>query len=108
MAMKWGVAPKTLRVPEGHHTIVARIDGYSDAQYAFDIGSEDGDGGGVTLELGGLSRDTIELRDGTSVSGDLLSVTMNEVEVLVGGKKQTFDRNLVKRILLVQRVPTGS
>lgn len=103
-----GPAPKTLQVSEGHHTLAARMDGYTASEYSFDIGPDDGDGGGVTLELGSLSRDTLELRDGTSVSGDLIAVTANDVQILVGGKKQTYERNLVKRILLVQRVPVGS
>jgi hypothetical protein len=61
-------------------------------------------GGTVSFELGGSARDTVELRDGTIIEGDLQSVDFQNVVVQVGGKAQTFDRNQVKRILLVQRM----
>ena len=51
----------------------------------------------------GVSHDTIELRDGTIIEGDVESVDAQNVVVEVGGKAQNLDRNQVKRILLVQR-----
>lgn len=58
------------------------------------------------MELGGLSRDTLELRDGTTVLGDLISITMSNVVVRIDGKDQTYDRNQVKKIMLVERITT--
>ena len=55
------------------------------------------------MELGGISRDTVELRDGTVVLGDVVSVSMTSVIVRTEGKEQTYDRNQVKKILLVER-----
>jgi hypothetical protein len=56
------------------------------------------------VELGGLSRDTIELRDGTVLLGDLISISMKEVVVRVDGKDQTYSRNQIRKIMLVERV----
>jgi hypothetical protein len=55
------------------------------------------------VELGGLSRDTVELRDGSVVLCDVISVSMTQVLVRADGKEQTYDRNLVKKIMLVER-----
>lgn len=60
-------------------------------------------GGNVTYELGGVAHDTVELRDGSSFTGDLHYVDASKVVVLVGGEMKSIDRNVVKRILLVQR-----
>jgi hypothetical protein len=55
------------------------------------------------LGLGALAHDTIEMRDGTTLTGDIESMSASSVVVRVAGKIQSLDRNLVKRILLVQR-----
>ena len=53
--------------------------------------------------MGGVSHDTVELRDGTVIEGDVESLDARNVTVEVGGKAQSLDRNQVKRISLVQR-----
>jgi hypothetical protein len=60
-------------------------------------------GGSITVELGGLSRDTVELRDGTMLLGDVISVSLTSVIVRVDGKEATYDRNRIKKIILVER-----
>ena len=60
-------------------------------------------GGTVTYELGTSLHDTIELRDGTVVNGDLQYVDATTVVVQLGGNPQKFPRNEVKRILLIER-----
>ncbi|MGB6404472.1 MAG: hypothetical protein WBF26_16660, partial [Candidatus Sulfotelmatobacter sp.] len=52
---------------------------------------------------GGLSRDMVELRDGSVVLGDVISMSMTEVLMRVDGREQTYDRNQVKKIMLVER-----
>ena len=47
--------------------------------------------------------DTVELRDGSVISGDLESVSATEVVLRIAGKDAKYDRNQVKRILLVER-----
>jgi len=68
-----------------------------------EIGSDDASGGSVSYELGASAHDTIELRDGTVLSGDLQSISATEVVVRAGGKDLSYDRNQVKRITLVER-----
>jgi ribosome maturation factor RimP len=43
------------------------------------------------------------MRDGKVLQGDVISVTMTSVVVRVDGKDQTFDRNQVQKIILVER-----
>jgi hypothetical protein len=54
-------------------------------------------------ELGGLSTDTVELRDGTIALGDIMSMSMTQVMLRVDGKDQKYDRSQVKKIMLVER-----
>jgi len=54
--------------------------------------------------LGGLSQDTVILRDNTVVAGDVISVNMKEVVVSVAGQQQKIDRNRVAKIMLVERL----
>jgi hypothetical protein len=60
-------------------------------------------GGMVTYELGGLNYDTVELRDGSTITGDVISVDGAQVVVRIGGELKPYERNRVKRILLVER-----
>jgi hypothetical protein len=60
-------------------------------------------GGSVSYELGASAHDTIELRDGSVLSGDVESVSATEVLVTIGGNVQRFSRSQVKRIGLVPR-----
>ena len=46
---------------------------------------------------------TVELRDGTVVNGDVQYIDATSVVVTVGGEGQKFPRNQVKRILLIER-----
>ena len=47
----------------------------------------------------------VELRDGTVINCDLLSMSANDVKIRVGGNVQSLERNKIKRILLVEREP---
>ena len=64
-------------------------------------------GGSVSFELGGLSKDTVELRDGTVVLGDVLAMSMTSVSLRVEGKDVKYDRNQVRKIILVERITTS-
>lgn len=52
-------------------------------------------GGSVSYELGNSSHDTLELRDGTALNCDLVSVIGMEIRVRVAGTIQSLDRNKV-------------
>ena len=98
-----GSTPKIVKVNPGKHVLEFTKQGYNPGKYAFEVGPNDVSGGHVSYELGMSSRDTVELRDGSILNGDLESVSATEVVVLVGGNAQHLNRNQVKRILLVER-----
>lgn len=101
-----GMTPVMIRLAVGSHSLFLAKEGYASGTTPVEITPDDLPGGSITVELGGLSRDTLELRDGTTVLGDVLSVTMTSVVARVDGKDQTYDRNQVKKIILVERVTT--
>jgi hypothetical protein len=102
-----GVTPKEIEVGVGTHLLEFDKEGFNHGKYPLAIGANDVSGGSVSYELGASAHDTIELRDGSVVSGDLLSITATDVTVQVGGIARSFNRNQVKRITLVQREQTG-
>lgn len=99
-----GIAPKVVDFTIGTHLLEFSKDGYAAGSTSLEVGADELPGGSVTLELGGLSQDSIELRDGTTVLGDVMSMTMTTVVVRVEGKDQKYDRNLIKKITLVERI----
>lgn len=98
-----GTTPKIVHVPVGKHILEFSKDGFNPGRFPFEIGPEDASGGSVSFELGTSAHDTIELRDGSVLSGDLVSVSGMDVVIRIAGSDQRFDRNQVKRILFVQR-----
>lgn len=101
-----GITPVTVRFTVGSHQLDLIKEGYAQGSAPLDVTPDELPGGSVTVELGGLSRDTVELRDGTMLLGDVLSMSLTEVVVRADGKDQTYPRNLVKKIMLVERVVT--
>jgi len=87
----------------GTHLLEFDKEGFNHGKYPFAVGPSDVSGGNVSYEMGTSAHDTVELRDGTVLSGDLQSVTADQVVVKVAGTDQTLNRNLVKRIMLVPR-----
>jgi len=71
-----------------------------------EIAPDDTSGGSISYELGASAHDTVELRDGTVLNGDVESVSATEVVVRMGGQDHEYDRNLVKKIMLVEREVT--
>jgi hypothetical protein len=100
-----GTTPKIVQVTVGKHILEFGKEGFNSGTFPFEIGPDDTSGGSVSFELGTSAHDTIELRDGSVLSGDVISVSGTEVVVKVGGGNQSLDRNQVKRILFVQRQP---
>lgn len=98
-----GIAPKALALTVGTHTIEFSKEGYATGRTPVDITADELPGGSITLELGGLSQDTVELRDGTAVLGDVISLSTTSVVVRVNGVDQAYERNRVKKISLVER-----
>jgi hypothetical protein len=100
-----GSTPKLVQVGIGKHMLEFSKEGFNTGHFPLEIGSNDVSGGSVSYELGSAAHDTVELRDGSVLSGDLESVSVAEVVVKVGGGLQHMSRNQVKRIVLVERDP---
>jgi hypothetical protein len=98
-----GSTPATLRLTIGNHVLGFSKEGYASGTTPVEIKADDAPGGSITFELGGLSRDNVELHNGTVLQGDVLSLNMTSIVVRVDGKDQTYDRNQVEKIILVQR-----
>ena len=98
-----GVTPKIIQVAPGKHMLEFSKEGFTTGHFPLEITPDDAPGGSVSYELGTSAHDTIELRDGSVVSGDVESVSTTEVLVRIGGNLQHFSRNQVKRISLVPR-----
>ena len=103
-----GITPKIIDVAIGKHMLFFEKEGVNSGKFPLEISSHDASGGSVSYELGSASHDTIELRDGSVLTGDLVSINGMQVEIRIGGNTQTFDRNQVKRILLTERVPVSN
>ena len=90
----------------GDDPVVAKKTVHVEPGPPLEVTADELPGGSVTVELGGLSRDTVELRDGSTLLGDVISMSMTEVVVRVDGKDQAIDRNQVKKVMLVERMVT--
>jgi hypothetical protein len=101
-----GVTPKLVDFTIGTHTIEFSKEGYATGTTPLEVGADELPGGSVSFELGGTSQDTVELRDGTVVLGDVISMSLTSVEMRVDGKSQKYERNQVKKIMLVERETT--
>jgi hypothetical protein len=98
-----GTTPKVVQVSVGKHLLEFSREGFNPGKFPFEIGPDDASGGSVSFELGTSAHDTVELRDGSVVSGDLVSLSGMEIVIKIGGNDQRLNRNQVKRILLVER-----
>jgi hypothetical protein len=98
-----GTTPKVVDLLVGNHLLEFSKEGYATSSTPLDIKPDEAPGGTITIELGGLSVDTIELRDGSVLQGDVVSVSMSSVLLRIKGVDQSIERNRVKRILLVER-----
>jgi hypothetical protein len=98
-----GITPRLVNVGPGKHTLTFSKEGFKAGDFPLEIGQNDVSGGSVNYELGAASFDSIELRDGSVLNGDLVSVSGMDVEIRVAGGLQHIDRNRIKRIMLVQR-----
>ncbi len=98
-----GFTPIAAQLVPGSHTLIFSKDGYNSGTFPMIVAADQLPGGSVSFELGSAAHDTVELRDGTVVNGDMQYVDATQVVVMVGGSPQKFDRNQVKRISLVER-----
>lgn len=98
-----GTTPKIINVSPGKHLLEFSKEGFNTGHFPLEIAPDAVSGGSVSYELGSSAHDTVELRDGSVISGDVESVSASDVVVRIGGTIQHLDRNTVKRISLVPR-----
>jgi hypothetical protein len=98
-----GTTPKVVKAGPGKHILEFSKEGFNAGKFPLEIGPDDVSGGNISFELGTSAHDTAELRDGSVLTGDLVSVSGMEIIFKVGGTDQRMPRNHVKRILLVER-----
>lgn len=103
-----GTTPKIVQVAVGKHLLEFTREGFNPGRFPFEIGPDDASGGSVSFELGTSAHDTIELRDGSVLTGDVVSVSGMEIVIKIGGSDQRLNRNQVKRILFVEREPIAA
>jgi hypothetical protein len=98
-----GTTPKIVQVSPGKHALTFSKEGFNSGTFPLEITPDDVSGGSVSYELGTSAHDTLELRDGSVLSGDVQSMSATEVLIRIGGTVQHLSRNQVKRIVLIQR-----
>jgi hypothetical protein len=64
-----GTTPKIVQLTTGKHLLEFNKEGFNAGRFPMEISSDDSSGGSVSYELGASAHDTIELRDGTVLSG---------------------------------------
>jgi PEGA domain len=103
-----GVTPALVGIPPGKHTLEFVKEGYTTASTPVEI-NENAMPGSVKVELTPLALDTVVLRDGSVLLGNVSSVTPTSVAMTVKGKAKTLDRSRVARVVFAERKhPNGS
>lgn len=98
-----GTTPKVVQLGVGQHKLEFSKEGFNAGIFPLEIAANDASGGSVSYELGSAVHDTVELRDGSVISGDVEALSATQLTVRIAGKDNQYDRNQVKRILLVER-----
>jgi len=101
-----GLTPAKINVGVGTHQLELRKEGFAVGTTPLEVAPDEAPGGSITITLGGLTDDTIELRDGSILAASVLSMTLESVVIEVNGQRQTLDRNRIKKIFLVERTVT--
>jgi len=103
-----GVTPEVLPIAPGKHVLEFSKEGFGTASTPVDVVANS-PAGAVDIELVPLTLDTVVLRDGSTIVGDVVSMTAAAVKINVKGKAMKLDRGRVARIVLGQRKrQTGS
>ncbi len=99
-----GVTPQVLAISPGKHVLEFSKEGYESASTPLEI-AENAMPGSVNLELVPSTTDTVVLRDGTVLTGNVTSVTGTGVSINVKGKPTKLERNRVARVVFGLRTP---
>jgi hypothetical protein len=102
-----GLTPQVLSVAPGKHVLEFSKEGYAAGSTPLDV-AENAMPGSVNLELNPLSADTVVLRDGTVLLGNVSSVTATGVSINVKGKAMKLERTRVARVVFGERKTVGA
>ncbi|ABF41666.1 PEGA domain protein [Candidatus Koribacter versatilis Ellin345] len=98
-----GKTPVTMSVAVGSHAIAFSKDGFAGDTATLSVAADQAAGKTYSFELGGALHDTVELRDGTIISGDVIAVSESEIVVRGSDGEQKYVRALVKRVSFVEK-----
>jgi len=96
-----GVTPEVLPIVPGKHVLEFSKEGYTTASTTLEI-VENALPGSVEIELSPLTLDTVILRDGTALLGNVVSMTSASVDVTVKNRSTKLDRGRIARIVFGQ------
>jgi hypothetical protein len=101
-----GVTPQLLSVAPGKHVVEFSKEGYATESTPLEV-VENAPPGTLNLELNPLKLDTVVLRDGTVLTGTLISVTGTAVAISAKGKTTRLERSRVARVVFGESKPSG-
>jgi len=93
-----GVTPKLITVAPGKHVLEFSKEGYASASTPLEV-DENAMPGSVNVDLNPLTVDTVVLRDGSVLTGNVTAVTTASVAINVKGKPTRVPRVRVARIV---------
>jgi hypothetical protein len=102
-----GVTPAVVPIAPGKHVIEFSKEGYATGSAPVEVAAN-AIPAGVSVDLNPLSVDTVVLRDGTVLLGNVTSMSATAVSVSVKGTSKQVERSHVARIVLGQRKGAGS
>jgi hypothetical protein len=102
-----GITPQVLPIAPGKHTMEFSKEGYAPASTPVEVAANSMPGS-VDIDLNPLTVDTVVLRDGTAVLGNVTAVTDTAVNLTVKGKSTVLPRSRVARVVFGQRKSSAS
>jgi len=102
-----GVTPEVLPIAPGKHTLEFSKEGYLTASTPLEVAANSMPGS-VDIDLNPLTVDTVVLRDGTTILGNVTSVSDTALNLTVKGKTTALQRSRVARIVFGQRKSAAS
>ncbi len=102
-----GVTPQMLPIAPGKHVLEFSKEGYATASTPVEVAANSTPSA-VRIELNPMSQDTIVLRDGTTLVGDVVSMTATTINITVKGKPTKVERSRAARIVLGQKKRSGT
>ena len=102
-----GATPQVLPIAPGKHTLEFSKEGYATASTPLEVVANSMPGS-VDIDLNPLTVDTVVLRDGTALLGNVTSLSEAAITLNTKGKSTTLQRSRVARIVFGQRKPSSS